>query len=311
MSPQRTDETVFAATARIYVNSGWVVFPVWPPAGSECSCPKGSSCNSPGKHPLTRRGVHDASGDLDVTARWWSRWPNANIGLPADANGLAILDIDPGKGGERSLERLAKWLAENGTPLPATLTARTGSGGRHLFYAATEGGVKTGANVFGSDMPGLDVRGRGGYVVAAPSTHISGGTYEWIDFFEEPAPWLPVLTTLMEPVRPAARPVRMASRTQPPTRTGASSDRYVEAAFTAEVDAVRDATPGTRNDQLNRAAFSLGQLVAAGRLDKQHVSGQLFRAGVAAGLGEREALATIDSGLRAGAACPRAKEAAA
>jgi putative DNA primase/helicase len=188
-----------AAMALTYATVGWRVFPVHWIAQGQCSCRAGVECASPGKHPLTRHGLHEASLEVDVIAQWWGRWPEANIGLPAHDNGLAVLDVDPRHGGHSSLKALEIGLAMRwGAQLPSTLTQITGSGGRHLVFAAPEGGIKGGSTVFGPAMTGLDTRGRGGYIVAAPSMHASGGRYRWVDFFAATEPWPALLTKLME-----------------------------------------------------------------------------------------------------------------
>jgi hypothetical protein len=68
---------------------------------------------------------------------------------------------------------------------------------------------------------------------------------------------------------------------------------------------VTTAQPGRRNATLNRAAFNLGQLVAAGLLEAEQVRAELLAAAVEAGQPEAKARATIDSGLVGGAAKPR------
>ena len=73
---------------------------------------------------------------------------------------------------------------------------------------------------------------------------------------------------------------------------------------------VRAAPSGSCNDTLNRAAFNLGQLVAAGLLDADQVREVLLAAALAAPATghadrQRKAKATITSGLRGGAAKPR------
>ncbi|MEU8186042.1 YfjI family protein [Micromonospora carbonacea] len=80
---------------------------------------------------------------------------------------------------------------------------------------------------------------------------------------------------------------------------------YAQAALAAEIDRVRTATKGTRNDALNRAAFSLGQLVAGGELAEPEVRQALADAARGAGLDERETVATIASGLGKGMLNPR------
>jgi hypothetical protein len=56
---------------------------------------------------------------------------------------------------------------------------------------------------------------------------------------------------------------------------------------------------------LNRAAFNLGQLVAAGLVDVDQVQVVLLAAALEAGNPKVKAMATIASGLRGGAAKPR------
>jgi hypothetical protein len=77
------------------------------------------------------------------------------------------------------------------------------------------------------------------------------------------------------------------------------------AALRAETSRVAAAVPGTRNDTLNRAAFSLGQLVAAELLPPVPVITGLISAAMYAGLPEEEATRTVRSGMSGGARKPR------
>jgi hypothetical protein len=104
------------------------------------------------KAPLITRGVHGATRDADVIQRWFTRQPEALVGL-ATGSGLAVIDVDPRHGGTVAPE----W--------PATLTATTRSGGWHLYYRT----MKPISNSAGKIAPGVDVRSDGGYVVAPPS----------------------------------------------------------------------------------------------------------------------------------------------
>lgn len=88
------------------------------------------------------------------------------------------------------------------------------------------------------------------------------------------------------------------------TKSG-SGGSYADTALGAELEAVRTATKGTRNDTLNRAAFNLGQLVAAGALTEDDVVHELTDAARDAGLTEREIPGTIKSGLGNGQSKPR------
>jgi hypothetical protein len=68
---------------------------------------------------------------------------------------------------------------------------------------------------------------------------------------------------------------------------------------------VRGSEPGGRNRTLNRAAFSLGQLIAQGALSRDVVEWALSSAARDCGLGNREAASTIRCGLEAGFLAPR------
>ena len=65
-------------------------------------------------------------------AAWFERWPDANIGIvTGEISNLVVLDIDPSHGGDGSLERLEHRFQ----PLPKTVEARSGGGGRHLYFS--------------------------------------------------------------------------------------------------------------------------------------------------------------------------------
>ena len=156
--------------ALAFAERGWSVLPLHTMEGTSCSC--GSpSCKSPGKHPRRPLGLRDASRDPADIRIWWNRWPLANIGVcTGSTSGFWVLDIDPRNGGDDSLEDL---ILEHGE-LPETLMAHTGGGGRHFFFKIPEGGIRC-----GKLAEGIDIKGDGGYIVAPPSNHASGGIYSW------------------------------------------------------------------------------------------------------------------------------------
>lgn len=80
---------------------------------------------------------------------------------------------------------------------------------------------------------------------------------------------------------------------------------YAEKALAAEVERVRGATEGTRNDTLNRAAYSLAGFVASGLLSEDEVAQALTDAAGGAGLGAAEIRNTLRSGMTAGKEQPR------
>jgi ketosteroid isomerase-like protein len=81
--------------------------------------------------------------------------------------------------------------------------------------------------------------------------------------------------------------------------------RYAEKALEYEADEVGKAGEGSRNDTLNRAAFKLGSLVAAGHLDGQAVIDTLSAAARASGLPASEVNRVVYRAANAGAKEPR------
>src|SRR5690349_8685581 len=93
---------------------GCFVLPLHNPLDGRCSCRM--ECSHIGKHPRIAKGWHAASKEPAIVSNWWRRWPEANIGLVCQKNGVFVLDVDPRHGGD---ETLAKLQAEYG-PLPVT-----------------------------------------------------------------------------------------------------------------------------------------------------------------------------------------------
>lgn len=278
--------------ARSYGAQGWPVLPVaGVSSAGECGC--GRSCQSPGKHPLSRHGVQEATADPVLIEEWWRRSPGANVGIATGAaSGLIVIDLDLAKGGGESLQT----LVAAGHQLAPTLTSHTGGRGLHLFYAQPSG-MAIAAAVgrlpgLAQALPGIDLCGDGGYVVAPPSIHASGRRYRW------DRRWIADLPSWMLP-RPMV-PTRAATFS---LAGGASA--YGAAALSRELEAVRGLDLVQRNDGLHRAASCLGRLVGGGELAEALVLETLLCAAVAVGLGESEAAATIRSGLRAGMAVPQ------
>jgi hypothetical protein len=128
-------------------------------------------CKPGGKEPLTSHGHLDATTDPERIRAWWSRWPDANIGMPTGKrSGFVVVDVDPEHGGYDSLMD----LDEAGHGLPLTATIKTGGGGVHHYLRYPEGVVIR--NSAGKLGPGLDIRGEGGYVIVPPS--VTEGPYE-------------------------------------------------------------------------------------------------------------------------------------
>jgi hypothetical protein len=106
-------------------------------------------------------------------ASWYRQWPDANVGIvTGEISNLIVLDVDPKHGGDASLEGLERRYG----PLPVTVESRTGGGGRHLYFAHPGQFVRNRVGL----AQGIDLRGDGGYIVAPPSIHPTGGSYAWL-----------------------------------------------------------------------------------------------------------------------------------
>jgi Bifunctional DNA primase/polymerase, N-terminal len=275
--------------ALAYATNGWPVIPLHNPEKGSCSCGH-ADCDSPAKHPRTPHGLKDASSDEQIVRQWWQRWPDANIGLITGvAFDVGDLDSDAAMATFRTRSE-----AENFDPriLPRTKTGR----GTQVFVRPTGTGNRT--RIF----PDCDWRGVDGYVVAPPSKHINGSSYRWVKPLTGAPPAAPAwVLQLLQPAPSLHQGAPAAVRA-----TGTTGS-YAQRALEAEVTRVLQAVEGERNDTLNRATFSLYQLVAGGELADGEVSGALERAGIAAGLSPTEVERTIASGRRRGLQEPRSR----
>jgi len=142
-----------------YAARGWSVVPVEPA----------------GKRPIVPwLDLQQRRATAAEIEAWYAQRPDANLAIVTGAiSDLVVLDIDALHGGPASLEA---WRRAYG-PLPITVEALTGGGGRHLYFRHP--GLTT-ANRVGL-AAGVDLRGDGGCVVAPPSLHASGRHYAWAD----------------------------------------------------------------------------------------------------------------------------------
>lgn len=166
------NENKMLQSALIYAQRlNFAVIPLnWIESG-RCSCKK-SGCFS-GKHPLTQNGVKDATKDVNQIIQWWKKWPKANVGIACgQRSGIFVLDVDVNEeeDGRETIRELESKFEE----LPVTPVQLTGSGGMHYIFKYNED-VKNLVKF----LPGLDTKSEDGYIVAAPSTHISGKEYIW------------------------------------------------------------------------------------------------------------------------------------
>ncbi len=270
-----------------YAARGWHVFPV--PTGEKRS--HKSAARSGGRK-------WGATIDPDEIAADRQQWPQANVGIvTGPKSGLFVVEADTLAGhGVDGIANLLALIEQNGQ-LPDTIEALSPSGSWHIYFQWPEG--RSIRNSAGQVAPGVDVRGDGGMVIAVPSVKSGNDKpYQWknpLGKFELAAcpEWLLNLCFKPEP-KLSERPV--------PHNAGGG---WANAAMRGELAEVLAAPEGQRNDALNRAAFSLGQVVAGGRLSESTVTARLTAAASGIGLDPGEAHGTIKSGLEAGLQQPR------
>jgi hypothetical protein len=202
----------------------------------------------------------------------------ALIGVPTGpASGFVVVDVDV-KDGKRG----AEWLGRHAAAIPATRTHRTVSGGLHLLFGQPDG-VEI-PNSQSGIAPGVDVRGRGGYVVVPPSP----GYGVLVD-----APVAEMPAWLAEACRKKPPPTRPLPRRVPLDAQDAGVQRLV-----ALVEFVADAREGQRNSRLFWAACRAAEAVMAGVMPAGAAFVALEEAANAIGLPALEARRTIESALR-------------
>lgn len=165
-----TGKTYFTSKdARELINIyGFSLFPVHGITEDGCCTCGNPKCPNPGKHPATPNGFKDAANDIDHVLNVWGGRKHLNVGIATGAkSGVFVVDIDSQEG-EEGLKALCS--------LPDTLTVKTAKG-RHLFFKHPGHDVVTKKGV----LPGVDIRGDGGYVVGPLSHHITGNVYSFVN----------------------------------------------------------------------------------------------------------------------------------
>src|SRR6266566_7723569 len=143
-----------------YLKTGWRPIPIVPG----------------GKDPLLTswKDYQARSPTQTEVTQWFTKWPDANVAVvTGQGSGIVVVDIDSQEG-EDALRSLCGDVR--------TLTSLT-SRGRHLPFPHPGNAVRNALKI----LPGIDVKGDGGYILVQPSIHPSGKPYQWAVGCEE---WL-------------------------------------------------------------------------------------------------------------------------
>ncbi|MFJ2478325.1 bifunctional DNA primase/polymerase [Streptomyces sp. NPDC087659] len=287
-------------------------------------------------------GFHAATLDGSTIEHWWKRSPQPGVGVSCGPASLVVIDVDvhgqappartellPGipiperidlTGLANGFHTLGVLAALRGMQSPVddstTLRVRTPSGGLHIWYRVIDGRhwlCSSGSGGGRSLAWQVDVRAHGGYIVA-PGTITAVGVYSPLGGAREPAPlpeWLAQeLARTGHLPRPRAQfPQRVPSRAREAViASGGGRDRAgrVLASVLAEVAACAAVAEGAGfSEKLNRAAFTLGGLVASGYLAEPSAARALQDVALATRSGQQRRIdQIIRSGLAAGVKRP-------
>jgi len=112
----------------------------------------------------------DRRATAEEIRAWWVKWPGAMVGIvTGPISGLLVIDADS----ETAYQRIQELLPD----FFVTCIAKTPRG-YHLYLIYPRD--RTIGNAAGV-MPGVDIRGNGGYIIGPPSVNAEGKAYAWLD----------------------------------------------------------------------------------------------------------------------------------
>ena len=264
---------------------------------------------SPKKKPALVGWQTLSTTNPEEIAKLWKGRPNALPGIDCAKSGLVVLDGDrhSGPDGADGVAELEYLLEEHAVDHCLHPGVRTPRDGKHFYFR------QNGAELTNSpgDLPdGIDIRGKGGYIIAPHTQLLDGRSYEPIagtpDLLTTPIDAIPYAPEwLVDIVRPRPKePPRGATFNASGTREQA----YARKALEGSADEIAATSSGKRNKTLNAVAYRLGRMVARGWLIRGEVEARLLSAAYSCGLvaedGLRAAENTIKSGLNAGEKVP-------
>jgi len=238
----------------------------------------------------------------EIQAMAWT----AQIGIVNGINSLRTADLDHCDDPEIVFE----FLTLLGLDFDYQWIVETPGGGFHIHFECpdqltlTTNGVLVGYPRRDSDgqaFKQIELRWHNCLTVFPYSSHPdSKEKYDWL---HAQAPQIPLAVIPGQVVERAFLTLATMQKPEPQGKT--KYDPWAAKALDQELYILRQAEEGQRNNQLNKSAFNLGQIIGAGMLAEEDIRTSLSRVADAIGLGEKEAAATIKSGIEAGAKKPR------
>ena len=263
--------------AREYAKMGWATFPL---------CP-GTKIPIKDSHAFL-----DASTDEEVLEQLFNK-PDMNIGIRTGmASGIVVIDIDRHEGsadGFESIQRLKDegFILPKGNMVCGAATARTPSGGLHIYYAAPTT-IKIQSSV-AKLAPAIDVKAESGSIIAPPTILANGNQYIWDRRPEKLMPlpeWVAERCELKPP--PPRKQFTPTLRSEMPEK--------VRKIIHERLDVIASAPEGQRNAVLNQQSFYLAKYIGQG-ITELELEDMLLDAASKIQISHIEARRTVTSAL--------------
>ena len=260
------------------------------------------------KQPAIKKWRENATTDPIQIQRWFDLSPKAVAGIELGRAGLMVIDADR-HGGPDGVVNFYDLQVKHGG-LPEGPVTNTAGGGQHFFFMQPNG--EPFGNSTGNLPPGVDVRGKGGWVVAPGSVRPDGARWEE----------MPGIASLVEAFKEGTVPtlpvwlgatIRMAKSKPPPSTNGAhpavatvatiATGReavYARQALRGAAKDLADAPDGSRNETLNAKTFRMARMAARGWIAQSDVVDALHEAAKESGLDDAEIQKSLASGMTAG-----------
>jgi hypothetical protein len=253
--------------------------------------------------------------DPETIKSWFAQWPDSLPGIDLAKSNIVVIDGDR-HGGADGVAAVEELFAEHKLVRAAIPTVLTPGDGIHCWFRQPDNGEPIGNSDKAVRDKGINVRGRGGYVIAPGTVLPDGRGYKRAEatpstieaLIHGTIPTLPpaIAAVLRKPERESP-PQPKSNGHAPGTREEAYAQATLEG-LCGELGGMKADTG--RNNALNNAALRMGHMVAVGWIGRATVEGRLFDAATASGLlkddGAHSIHATIKSGLDAGEKEPAA-----
>lgn len=288
--------------------------------------PLHTGTKTPAVETWKQYAIHRQTEEELLSLPWSAE--NANIAIINGINGIRSIDIDE-CGDADTLFNLLSLLGLDFEYFWIVQTPGRG-GGFHIYFRCNEGltltskGVLTGDPLPGQPFKQIELRWSSCLTIFPPSIHPDiletaedwQRRYDWLFT----TPQTPMATIPIKVVEAAFNQVATIQKAKPQNQQPAADsqtqepetdqpkiryDAWSQKALDQEINLLRTAKEGQRNTQLNKSAFSLGQIIGAHMLDRVEIEEALSRTACTIGLDEKETTATIKSGIEAGIKKPR------